>query len=83
MCIRDRFGGQTPLNLASDLEKNGVKILGTSPAVKMCIRDSIYIIALTLSFMPQAVSQHLQALHREQISLLPAASPPVLSLIHI
>ena len=28
-----QFGGQTPLNLASDLEKNGVKILGTSPAV--------------------------------------------------
>ncbi len=28
-----QFGGQTPLNLASDLEKYGVKILGTSPAV--------------------------------------------------
>ena len=28
-----QFGGQTPLNLAADLEKNGVKILGTSPAV--------------------------------------------------
>lgn len=28
-----QFGGQTPLNLASQLEKNGVKILGTSPAV--------------------------------------------------
>ncbi len=28
-----QFGGQTPLNLASDLEKNGVKILGTSPSV--------------------------------------------------
>ncbi|MCR5503515.1 MAG: carbamoyl-phosphate synthase large subunit, partial [Lachnospiraceae bacterium] len=28
-----QFGGQTPLNLASDLERNGVKILGTSPAV--------------------------------------------------
>ncbi len=25
------FGGQTPLNLAADLKKNGVKILGTSP----------------------------------------------------
>ncbi len=25
-----QFGGQTPLNLAKDLEKNGVKILGTS-----------------------------------------------------
>lgn len=28
-----QFGGQTPLNLAADLEKNGVKILGTTPAV--------------------------------------------------
>ncbi|MFH1005898.1 MAG: carbamoyl-phosphate synthase large subunit [Candidatus Latescibacterota bacterium] len=26
-----QFGGQTPLNLAKTLEKNGVKILGTSP----------------------------------------------------
>lgn len=28
-----QFGGQTPLNIAAELEKNGVKILGTSPAV--------------------------------------------------
>lgn len=28
-----QFGGQTPLNLAAELEQNGVKILGTSPAV--------------------------------------------------
>ena len=28
-----QFGGQTPLNLAGDLEKNGVHILGTPPAV--------------------------------------------------
>ena len=28
-----QFGGQTPLNLAADLEKNGVKILGTPPPV--------------------------------------------------
>ena len=28
-----QFGGQTPLNLASELERNGVKILGTSPSV--------------------------------------------------
>ncbi len=28
-----QFGGQTPLNLAAELEKNGVKILGTSTAV--------------------------------------------------
>ena len=28
-----QFGGQTPLNLASSLEKHGVKILGTPPAV--------------------------------------------------
>ncbi len=28
-----QFGGQTPLNLAADLEKAGVRILGTPPAV--------------------------------------------------
>ena len=28
-----QFGGQTPLNLASELENNGVRILGTSPSV--------------------------------------------------
>jgi carbamoyl-phosphate synthase large subunit len=28
-----QFGGQTPLNLASSLEANGVKILGTPPSV--------------------------------------------------
>ena len=28
-----QFGGQTPLNLAAELERNGVKILGTSPSV--------------------------------------------------
>ncbi len=28
-----RFGGQTPLNLAADLKKAGVRILGTSPEV--------------------------------------------------
>ena len=28
-----QFGGQTPLNLAAELEKNGVRILGTAPEV--------------------------------------------------
>ncbi|MCM1183620.1 MAG: carbamoyl-phosphate synthase large subunit [Roseburia sp.] len=28
-----QFGGQTPLNLAADLERNGVRILGTAPEV--------------------------------------------------
>jgi len=40
-----QFGGQTPLNLAADLKKNGVRILGTSPEVidlaedRDCFRD--------------------------------------------
>ncbi|MCQ2537087.1 MAG: carbamoyl-phosphate synthase large subunit [Lachnospiraceae bacterium] len=34
-----QFGGQTPLNLAEALEKNGVKILGTSPAVIAMAED--------------------------------------------
>ena len=28
-----QFGGQTPLNIAAELEKRGAHILGTSPAV--------------------------------------------------
>ena len=31
MGVIAQFGGQTPLNLASDLKKAGVNILGTSP----------------------------------------------------
>ncbi|MBP5249967.1 MAG: carbamoyl-phosphate synthase large subunit [Lachnospiraceae bacterium] len=34
-----QFGGQTPLNLAADLERNGVKILGTSPSVIAMAED--------------------------------------------
>ncbi len=34
-----QFGGQTPLNLAEDLEKNGVNILGTSPKVIAMAED--------------------------------------------
>ncbi len=34
-----QFGGQTPLNLAADLEKNGVRILGTSPSVIAMAED--------------------------------------------
>ena len=33
MGVIAQFGGQTPLNLAADLERNGVKILGTAPSV--------------------------------------------------
>ena len=38
-----QFGGQTPLNLASDLQKNGVKILGTSPEVIDLAEDKVEI----------------------------------------
>ena len=34
-----QFGGQTPLNLAESLEKNGVKVLGTSPEVIALAED--------------------------------------------
>ncbi|MCR5607714.1 MAG: carbamoyl-phosphate synthase large subunit [Lachnospiraceae bacterium] len=37
-----QFGGQTPLNLAADLEKNGVKILGTLPSVIDMAEDRDY-----------------------------------------
>ena len=34
-----QFGGQTPLNLASDLEAHGVKIIGTSPSMINAAED--------------------------------------------
>ena len=34
-----QFGGQTPLNLAADLKKNGVNILGTTPEVIAMAED--------------------------------------------
>ena len=34
-----QFGGQTPLNLASQLERAGVKILGTSPEIIDLVED--------------------------------------------
>ena len=34
-----QFGGQTPLNLAKDLERNGVNIIGTSPAMIEAAED--------------------------------------------
>ncbi len=34
-----QFGGQTPLNLAADLKKNGVNILGTTPEVIALAED--------------------------------------------
>ncbi len=37
-----QFGGQTPLNLAADLEKNGVNIIGTSPASIEAAEDREY-----------------------------------------
>ena len=39
-----QFGGQTPLNLAADLKKNGVKILGTTPeTIDMAEDISIFV----------------------------------------
>jgi carbamoyl-phosphate synthase large subunit len=37
-----QFGGQTPLNLAKELEKNGVNIIGTSPASIEAAEDRKY-----------------------------------------
>ncbi|OGV65511.1 MAG: carbamoyl phosphate synthase large subunit [Lentisphaerae bacterium RIFOXYA12_FULL_48_11] len=37
-----QFGGQTPLNLAKSLEKNGVNIIGTSPASIEIAEDRKY-----------------------------------------
>ena len=37
-----QFGGQTPLNLAKDLEKNGVSIIGTKPRSIELVEDREY-----------------------------------------
>ena len=37
-----QFGGQTPLNLAKDLEKNGVNIIGTKPNSIELVEDREY-----------------------------------------
>ncbi len=37
-----QFGGQTPLNLAKDLEKNGVNIIGTKPSSIEAAEDRDY-----------------------------------------
>ncbi len=37
-----QFGGQTPLNLASDLERNGVRIIGTKPSSIEAAEDRDY-----------------------------------------
>ena len=36
-----QFGGQTPLNLAADLKKNGVNILGTTPETDVYKRQGL------------------------------------------
>ncbi len=41
-----QFGGQTPLNLAADLEKNGVRVIGTSPRSIELAEDRKYFSAL-------------------------------------
>lgn len=41
-----QFGGQTPLNLASDLEANGAKIIGTKPASIEAAEDRKFFKAL-------------------------------------
>ena len=41
-----QFGGQTPLNLAADLQKNGVNIIGTQPASIELAEDRKHFAAL-------------------------------------
>ena len=67
-----QFGGQTPLNLAADLEKNGVKILGTPPAVIDLAEDRDHFRAMMDKLeipMPEAgmavnVEEALETAHR-------------------
>lgn len=57
-----QFGGQTPLNLAAQLEKNGVKILGTSPAVIDLAEDRDLFRAMMdkLEYLPKLLQHQAQ-----------------------
>jgi len=67
-----QFGGQTPLNLAADLEKNGVRILGTAPSVIDLAEDRDQFrammeklnIPMPESGMASTVEEALEAAHR-------------------
>ncbi len=67
-----QFGGQTPLNLAADLEKNGVRILGTAPSVIDLAEDRDLFrammdklgIPMPESGMATTVEEALEAAHR-------------------
>ena len=57
-----QFGGQTPLNLAADLEKNGVKILGTAPSVIDLAEDRDLFRAMMENWKFQCRSQEWQSM---------------------
>jgi len=67
-----QFGGQTPLNLAADLEKNGVRILGTAPSVIDLAEDRDQFrammekleIPMPESGMASTVEEAMEAAHR-------------------
>lgn len=67
-----QFGGQTPLNLAAELEKNGVRILGTSPSVIDLAEDRDQFrammdklgIPMPESGMASTIEEALEAAHR-------------------
>ena len=78
-----QFGGQTPLNLAADLERHGVPIIGTSPKSIELAEDRKFFSALLDKLdLKQAeagtATNEAEAARHRQPHRLPGARPPVL-----
>ena len=78
-----QFGGQTPLNLAADLERHGVPIIGTSPKNIELAEDRKFFSALLDKLeLKQARSRHRhqrdEAIVVAEPHWLPGAGPPLL-----
>ena len=87
-----QFGGQTPLNLAGDLKKNGVNILGTSPETIDLAEDRDHFRAMMEKLgipMPESgmavnVEEALKIAKEAELDLVkiaPQAKPPVCKIV--
>ena len=78
-----QFGGQTPLNLALGLQKNGVNIIGTSPqGIEIAEDRKLFAAMLRKLDIPQPpngiATNEAEALGGGEEAGLPDAGPPVL-----
>jgi carbamoyl-phosphate synthase large subunit len=73
-----QFGGQTPLNLAADLEAHGVKIIGTSPASIEMAEDRKHFAAMLDRLGLQATQGGTATNEEEALSVAKKVGYPVL-----